>query len=337
MLSFLVLVSANGPEHSSLHIPYLSSPTNVEGKPLPVESANPWKASSQLTGNDDFLNRIKNMYSGDATQAEGNNVNLALQQQYANTLNALSDEIAGEAADVKAAQDSQRENEQGIIAEGDALVQVHTQEQAQATLYNAAASVANQLLLSEHSWQSSLGQAGKVEAFVAGDNNDVIHVLDGGATVLDAAKQQLDNLQEDALSRADKLKEECQGPLFDWNFDATKQANEQTHGLVDLLERSDRLMVDFDKAHAKIVEMIQVLASEQKEVSGTTAGGQTTSLLQTRAKAALAHPILPLKGQSLEHIGFWSKLGVLKDLFEHKYEDEVLAPIAMIQKKFHDA
>lgn len=329
----LVLVAADAAEPSgnALSIPYLSTPSSIEGKPIPVPSANPWRASSALTGTGEFLNKIRAMYK-DADQPKGQEIDLEKQKQYVAEINTLSQQIEAEAAAAKAAQDDANKNEERIVKEGDALVQVHGQEAAQASLFNAAASVANQLLLSEHSWQGALGQAGKVESFVAGDDNDIVGVLDGGEAVLTAADKQLQELDDEVHERADELNAEMKS-LFEWNFKATQQVNDQTHGLVDLMERTARLTSDFDAAHDKIVEMIQTLASEQKDVHGATAA----SLLQERAQAAVTQPRGKLLVDGgLDDIGFWQKLHVLKDLFETKF-DETLEPISMIQKKFHDA
>lgn len=344
VLALVGLVAAEAeatPNGQVLHIPYLNGPSGNLDSPPPEMSANPWRSASQLMGGHDMLTKLKTMYSG-GDQSQPGGIDLEQQQKYITELNAMSEEIAQQSASVSAARAQQRENDKAIMAEGEQLMTVHSQEQAQASLYNAAASVANQLLLSEHGWQSSLSQADKVENFLANDDNDILHVLDGGATVLEAAKQQISDLQTDAVARADKLKVTCMTPLFAWNFDATKQVNDQTITLVDLTERSKRLTEDFAKAHEKIVDMIGVLTAMQKEVTGTVEAEsslmQVNATLLARAKAALAQPILPLMqdGKGLDDIGFWSKLSVLKDLFEAKF-GETLEPIAMLEKKFHDA
>lgn len=334
MFAIFVLAAAEtaeaGPQ--TLHIPKLTSPTtpNLHDREIPRQNANPWfwTEGSRTTGNG-LSAKLKSMYSNERTRLPDGSFDQATQEQYIAAIADMNNAIQQADGTVAAADASLAQSEADVTDEAVALGQANKQEHAQQSLLNAGVVVSNENLLAEKMWENALQQAGQAEGYIGSHANSNIDTLDYGADVLSVANVQLQDLNDDANVRASQLLESCQSPLYEWNRNASTQINEQTRGLVDLLGRSERLFKDFDRAHEKIVEMINVLGTMQKKVP---------SFLEERAKVALAKPPVPLVmgGDGLHKTGFWDKLHVLKDMFEAEY-DEALEPVELIKKKFHDA
>merc|ERR1719453_2047238 len=174
MLRLAAVVCSAAGIDPGFDIPYLVSPTQAEQSELATVSQNPWKWESKVN----LFKTMETMY----TQGEG--VALEAQKRYQKDIDGLKDTIGKEAAEIKAAQERQRRAEQGIYGEADGLNSVHNTEMSQMALFNAGATVANKLYLSETTWQRSLRQAGKVGQYVASDDSDVVGVINGGDGVL---------------------------------------------------------------------------------------------------------------------------------------------------------
>jgi len=324
-------------------VPLTKSPMQLRGdeEPLFKEASNPWKYTSnmdELSGTD-LLSRVKNMYNPKNNQ--GADVDLEAQKRYQDELNSLAQEVSEESDKIAQNQAQQDANNRGIRDEAGDLVTVHHNQNGEQSLYNLAASNANQIWASEHKWQSALLQATKVENFVAGADTDVISVLGEGAEALDAAKIELDNLQKESMAKVDDLDANCAQKLLDWSNQATGQVNDQTRSLVMVFERLERLQKTFDKAHDLVVTLLQELSAQMKTVTGlSTVGENEASLIQMheKVKAALAMPVKKVMhtNHSIDESGFWHKMQVLKDAFE-LHTGQAIEPMEFLMQKFRDA
>lgn len=360
MLAVVMMVVAVAenvvPAHAGPNIPTLLSPLQAEGQEVPVydETQNPWKHTSNMDemSNTDLMGRIKNMYGGQGHQ--GSDVDLEAQKRYGDELAALADEVNAESDKIAANSKQQDANNDGIKQEGHDLITVHHNQRGEESLYNAAASMSNQIWRSEHMWQTALVQANKVENFVGAADTDVINVLGDGAQALDAAKDELASLQQEAMAKVDDLDENCAQKILDWSNQGTTQVNDQTRSLVMVFERLERLQKVFDKSHELVVTLLQELSAQMKTVTGLStvdeSGGSSllqeqdkqkqTSLIemQSRIKAALDMPVKKVKdtNHSVHDTGFWDKVKVLVEAFE-LHTGEALEPIEFIMKRFRDA
>lgn len=322
------------------NIPTLGSPLQVEGQEPPTATQNPWKHTSNMDemSNTDLASRIKNMFKGE--NAAGSDVDLDAQRRYGDEMNALMDEVNAESDKIAANAKQQDANNDGIRSEGHDLITVHHNQNGEMSLFNAAASMSNQIWRSEHQWQTALQQAGKVENFVAGADTDVINVLGEGAEALDSAKGELEELQKSALAKVDQLDSGCAQKILDWSNQGTTQVNDQTRSLVMVFERLDRLQKNFDKAHELVVTLLQELSSQMKSVTGLSTVDEPASLIQMKSRitAALAMPVKKVKdtNHSIDESGFWHKMQVLKEAFE-LHTGEALEPMEFLLQKFRDA
>lgn len=336
----MVVVVANLPIPN---LPTLKSPMQLGDDEEPVYTAGqePWKYSTnmdELSGTD-FMTRIKTMYNPKNNQ--GADVDLDAMRRFKDEVNSLADEVSAESDKIAQNQAQQDANNQGIRNEAGDLVTVHHNQNGEQSLYNLAASNANQVWKSQHDWQGALMQASKVENFVAGADTDVINVLGEGAEALDAANVELDDLQKTAMAKVDELDTNCAQKILDWSNQGTTQVNDQTRSLVMVFERLSRLQNTFDKAHDLVVTLLQELSAQMKTVTGlSTVGENEASLIQMheRVKAALAMPIKKVTNtnHSVDESGFWHKMQVLKDAFE-LHTGEALEPMELLAKKFRDA
>jgi len=325
LFSLLVLVEAAGPNMGPT-IPVLHAPSSSVSHPIPTMPDKPWAPS-------EFSPDLVTQLTFGGQNAADAGIDTEQQQQYVSELSALGQEIKQEAEEVADVKKKERENQQDIKQEGENLMELHNQQTTMSSLRNAAASVANKILLSDYSWNSAVNQAARSEAYLGTQESGVVGVLSQGEAILDAAKGQIEDLDENGKRQVQALKEDCVDPLYAWNFNATKDLNQQIVGLADVMKRVDELMTNFELAHDKTVDLMGILHTKEQDVPA--------SLLETHAaaKAMLAQPRIPLnpmKGVGLDQVGFWPKLKVLKTLFEHSYGD-VLEPFEALEKKLHDA
>jgi len=326
----------------NIDIPALDVPGTVSGAGPSDTLANlDWVKYSANTGTNELMKKLQ---AAGVAQSQGQDIDLAKQEEFLATLGGISDEIKKESAEVHAEREQQRENEAAILNEGQMLVDAHNVETTQASLYNQAAQVSNVVLLSGRQWQDSLYQANEVESYISTQEDDRGAVVGAGSEVLQAARNQIQELETGCEVEADKLHSKCLDGLFEWNFNAISMINEQTYAIYDMRERQAQMDVQLELAHERVLMLIQTMAEEKakvKSVGALAEENQGASLLQERAKEVLS-PKFAMKpqglqnGQSLDEIGFWKKLKLMKDMFEERF-GELDTPMDLIAQKLHDA
>lgn len=317
------------------HIPggALDTPGSIRGAPETHKIDWDWASVSALSGENGILDRLRN---AGMPQSEGQEIDLEKQSQYIATINTLSDEIEQEAAQVAKEREEQQANEQSLVDEGNLLVDAHNQEEQQASLYNAAASVSNAMLVSGSAWEMSLGQAQAVESLINGQEDNRGSTVAAGQEIIAAAERQLEELDRDVESKVSQLREGCVKTAFEWNMKATTECNEGTWGVADLLDRTKLIKTQLTLAHDECVQLLKFMGTSLLEVNSTSS---TASLLQERAKEVLSIPVVKDKKGLInaEASGFWKKLSVMKDMFEHHFQEDIGTPMHLIAQKFHDA
>lgn len=268
MLFFLGFALRVAAQSGQPDIPVLMEPDAIEGRPPPIthewvpDSAGASPIDGILNSAEEGLAAVDAPQQDVEVAAEGSSVwasSVDVTPQEART---IADNLKGLWRDLQMADETMIVHEEGIASyihrlreAGIEIEKVGDAIEGQQKLYNAGASVLNQLLLSTQDVHGTLSLGASVEQTLRGGVGQFDDQMKLGEAATQQSEEELAALTKDVNQRADTMLGTI-NQLYMWSDSATGSLNAHAHMLVDLTTRLQNISDGVNFAEERLLKLV---------------------------------------------------------------------------------